>query len=65
MRATDHMTKNNNALFNFRQYNTKQYVRVVNNERMKIIVVGLIIFCSKIILNFFFVKNYTSNLLSI
>jgi hypothetical protein len=31
------MTRNKNLLLKFRKYDTKQYVKVVNNERMKII----------------------------
>jgi hypothetical protein len=63
--AIDHMTGNKNLLFNLRKYNTKQYVTVANNERMKIIGDGSIKILSKIIPNVLLVKNCASNLLSI
>jgi hypothetical protein len=59
------MTGNKNLFFTFRKYDTKQYVTVVNNERMKIIGDGSIKILSKIIPNILLIKNYTSNLLSI
>jgi RAB protein geranylgeranyltransferase component A len=61
---TDHMIGNKNLLLNFREYDTKRYVKVVNNE-MKIISDDSIRILSRIIPNVLFVENYASNLLSI
>jgi hypothetical protein len=59
------MIGNKNLLLNFREYDTKRYVKVVNNERMKIISDDSIRILSRIIPNVLFVENYASNLLSI
>jgi hypothetical protein len=56
------MTGNKNLLFNFREYDTKQYVKVAKNERMEIIRDGSIIILSIIISNVLLVKNCASNL---
>jgi hypothetical protein len=59
------MTRNESLLHNFRKYDIKQYVTVVNGEIMKIIRDGSIKIYSTIISKVLFVKNCASNLLSI
>jgi hypothetical protein len=59
------MTRNESLLHNFRKYDIKQYVTVVNGEIMEIIRDGSIKIYSIIISKVLFVKNCASNLLSI
>jgi asparagine N-glycosylation enzyme membrane subunit Stt3 len=57
--------ENKSLLHNFRKYDIKQYVTVINGERMEIIGDGSIKIYSTIISKVLLVKNYASNLLSI
>jgi hypothetical protein len=53
--ATDHMTGNKKLLYNFKKYETSQYVTVANGGKMKILGYGSINLFSKEILNILFV----------
>jgi hypothetical protein len=55
--ATDHMTGNKNILKIFNAFSTKQYVMVVNGEKIKILCDGSIIIFSKKISNVLLVKD--------
>jgi hypothetical protein len=59
------MTENKYLLYNFRKYETNQYVTAANDEKIKIFGYGSINLFSKEISNILFVQNCASNLLSI
>ena len=63
--ATNHMTGNKNLLDNFEKYETKQFITVANGDKMEILGKGSITIFEKIIPNVLFIKDCTSNLLSI
>jgi hypothetical protein len=45
--VTDHMTGNENLLYNFRKYEINQFVTVANEEKIKFLVVVLLIYSPK------------------
>jgi aspartyl-tRNA synthetase len=59
------MTGNKNLLFNYKHVEGKQFVMVVNGDKMEILGSGSINIFSKIISNVLHVSNCASNLLSI
>ena len=63
--TTDHMTGNINLLNSFKNYETKQFVTVANGDKMEILGEGSINIFSKIIQNVLYVKDCSSNLLSV
>jgi hypothetical protein len=63
--ATDHITRNKNLLNFFTNWNTNQFVTVVNGEKMRIIGSGSIDLFSRNIPNVLYVQNYPTNMLSI
>jgi hypothetical protein len=63
--ATDHMIGNRNILETFNKFSTKQYVTVVNGEKMEILGDGSITIFLRKVSNVFLVKDCASNLLSI
>jgi hypothetical protein len=63
--ATEQMTGNINLLQNYKQFKIKQFVMILNGDKMKILGEGSIVIFSKNIANILFIKNYASNLLSI